>query len=92
MEENGLKSMLKPFKTLFSEGVNNPKAMVFMNILSNHGEAQVKLASGTIHSIHMGDRGYLDDNYLSYSDREGAYQAIFWDQVEALDFHIGYKE
>jgi len=92
MANNGLKSTLKPFKELLGEEVNNSKALVFLSILTNHGEAQVKLASGVIHSIHLGDSGYVDESHIIYTDREGGYQAIFWDQVEALDFHMGYKE
>jgi len=88
----GLKAALFPFKEQVSKPYTCCKAKVFASILDNHGECQVRLASGDVHSIHNGDLGLLSDEEIIYTDREGQYIAIFWDQVEAVWFHIGYKD
>lgn len=88
----GLKAALFPFKEQVSKTYKNCKPRIFASILDNHGECQVRLASGEIHSLHAGDSGLLSEDEVIYTDREGQYVALFWDQVEAVWFHIGYKD
>lgn len=84
---------LKTFRdALAGRAPTNPKAASFADVLLNHGECQVGLASGEVHSIHLGDHGRVDDAHILYRDRTGQNVWLFWDQVERLDFHLGYKE
>lgn len=86
---------VKPFKEIFGAGktpLTSAKPTVFSRILLDHGEAQVTLASGEVHSIHLGDSGTIDDECLSYKNRERGHQFLFWDQIEKIDFHRGYIE
>ena len=88
-----LKDELKStLKEVIGTKFSNPKAKAYMAIIENHGEAQVFLASGAEHSTHMGDRGMVTDDTLIYVDRFGQYNVLFWDQVETVNFHLGYKE
>jgi uncharacterized protein YukJ len=69
-----------------------PKAKAFAAILKNHGEAQIHMASGDIHSLHLGDKGGFIEEGVIYKNRERGVFMLFWSQVEALDFHKGYRE
>jgi hypothetical protein len=88
---DGLKEGLSTFKNNL-DGNLKGKAKCFNDILENHGECQIVLASGTIHSLHLGDKGDFDESVVTYVDKEGNYICIFWDQVESVNFHLGYKD
>ena len=87
-----LRAELKPFNEQVDGNFTNNKATMFAVILQNHGECQVYLASGVVHSIHLGDNGNLNNDMVVYQDRANGYKVIFWDQVESVDFHNGYPE
>ena len=92
VKSDSLKDKLTTFRTQLDENYSAVKPKRFANLMLHHGEVQVRLASGEIHSLHMGDKGILSNEDVVYLDREGQYIAIFWDQVESLWFHTGYKD
>jgi hypothetical protein len=87
-----LRAELQPLNTQVKATFSNPKAKTFATMISNHGEVQVYLASKRVHSVHLGDNGYIDDEHLVYQDRQRKYVVVFWDSVEMIDFHNGYEE
>ena len=74
------------------EDLTEIKAALLAEILKSHGEVQIHMASGEVHSVHLGDSGILRNEYLAYKNRERGVAILFWGQVESLDYHKGYRE
>jgi hypothetical protein len=88
------RSIMKPFNKVAKDlgAISSPKIRSIMSRLSEHGECQVKLASGEVFSIHLGDEGDIDDNSLTFKDASGNVWVLFEDQIEGFWTHLGTKE
>jgi hypothetical protein len=72
--------------------ISNPKLRLWADRLTEHGEVQVLTASGGVYTMHLGDKGEFNNSMLLLIDREGQQHSIFWEQVEGINTHRGYKE
>jgi hypothetical protein len=68
------------------------KLNTFTTRLTAHGEVMVKMASGEVHNIHLGDRGSVEEGLISYKANDGSRHNIFTDQIESMWTHLGYPE
>jgi hypothetical protein len=57
--------------------------------LNYAGEVYLHMQSGRAHIIHLGDRGAMDENTLTYVDKEGQVHVIFLANVEEIKNHLG---
>lgn len=84
----------KTFKEIIAEGVkvSDVKVNTFIQRLTEHGEVQIKTAAGAVYTMHLGDKGNLEDGVISFTTRDGERNNIFTDQIEAINTHKGYQE
>ena len=68
------------------------KLNTFVTRLTAHGEVMVKMASGEVFNIHLGDRGSIEDGMISYKTNNGNRYNLFTDQIESMHTHLGYPE
>lgn len=85
---------LKPFNKLVSgiPAIESRCVKAVMTRLAEHGECQIKMASGDVYSIHLGDLGDFDDNGITFKDASGNVWFLFEEQIESFWTHLGTKE
>ncbi len=83
---------LPTFRESLASAPASLKERAFADRLQQHGEAQITLSNGVVHSIHLGDQGMIADGVVTYIDREGQRHNIFVDQIVTINTHLGYAE
>lgn len=72
--------------------LTNPKPLKLQSILQTHGEALIKLGSGEVWALHLGDRITLDNEFVEFEDNQRNVHTIFFDQVEKIYTHVAHME
>jgi len=92
MAENIDKSLPTFKESIAASAPDSLKERAFAERLLQHGEAQITLVNGVVHSIHLGDQGSIAEGVITYIDREGQRHNIFTDQIVTINTHLGYAE
>lgn len=85
------------FNEIFqSQKFTDHTVLKFEDRLREHGEVQVKTASGAVYSMHLGDWGLIEESedaaFITLFAKDGQVHSICTREIEAINTHRGYLE